>query len=356
VAALLTGSDPVKSQVSDDCSTGFAVPSRWRVALAVVAAVLLVVGVGLLLGHAAGFEEVRDAIADADSSWFAACFAAQFVALAAYAEVLRGGLRWEGRSDPGLGTSAHVMLASIGAARVFAAGGVGAIAVMYWCFRRARFSAGEALARVLGLNTLFYVAFGLGAWTAALVAATGLWGEAPLGLTVPWLVLVPVCVAAALLVTQPGRRERLTRPGRSVVRGALAYAVAGLVWVRRVLRDPAGRRMLAATVLFWAGNVACLWAALRSVGEGLPLPELLLAFAAGHAALILPLPLGGVGGVDAALTYALTAVGVPLALALVAVGVYRLFAFWVPTIPALVALFLVPRAGSRLARLEPGHP
>ena len=90
-----------------------------------------------------------------------------------------------------------------------------------------------------------------------------------------------------------------------------------------------------------------------SVDETVPLPELVLAFAAGHAAMILPLPLGGVGGVDAAMTYALTAVGVPLALALVAVGVYRLFAFWAPTIPALVALLLMPRAGTRLARLDP---
>ena len=44
------------------------------------------------------------------------------------------------------------MLASIGAARVFAAGGVGAIAAAYWCFRRARFSADDALVRVLGFN------------------------------------------------------------------------------------------------------------------------------------------------------------------------------------------------------------
>jgi len=56
------------------------------------------------------------------------------------------------------------------------------------------------------------------------------------------------------------------------------------------------------------------------------------------------------------MTYALTAVGVPLAFALVAVGVYRLFAFWAPTIPALVALLLAPRAGSRLAQLEPLRP
>src|SRR4030095_15791502 len=91
---------------------------------------------------------------------------------------------------------------------------------------------------------------------------------------------------------------------------------------------------------------------LRSGGEPLPVPDLVLAFAVGQVAVLLPLPLGGVGGVDAAMTYALTAVGIPLALALVAVGVYRLFAFWAPTIPALVALVLLPHAGNRLGLLR----
>jgi len=339
--------------VSDDRTTPFGVPSGWRAAFGVVAAVLLVVGVGLLLARAAGFSEVRDAIARADSSWFAVCLAAQVVALSGYAEVFRGGFAWSGGPDPGLRLSAHVMLASIGATRVFAAGGVGAIAVTYWCFRRARFAADEALVRVLGFNTLFYVAFGIGAWAAALLTATGIWGSESAALTLPWLIVMPLCFAAAIYVTQPTRVDRLTRDDGWFGRRALAYAIAGTAWVRMVLPDPGGRRMVLATILYWVGNVACLWASLRSVGETLPLPELVLAFALGQAAMILPLPLGGVGGVDAAMTYALTAVGVPLALALVAVGVYRLFAFWVPTIPALAALLLVPRAGTRLARLEP---
>jgi uncharacterized membrane protein YbhN (UPF0104 family) len=342
--------------MSDDRPPGQIVPSGWRAVVGVVAAVLLVVGVGLLLARAAGFAEVRDAIEKADSTWFVVCLGAQVVALSAYADVFRGAFRWRGGPDPGLRLSAHVMLASIGATRVFAAGGVGAIAVTYWCFRRARFSADDALVRVLGFNTLFYVAFAVGAWSAALVAVTGLWGDVSLAFAAPWLLLVPCSVGAAVFVTQPGRAERLTRPGGSFVRRALAYAIAGTAWVRSVLPDPAGRRLVVATVFYWAGNAACLWASLRSVGETVPFPELLLAFAAGHAAMILPLPLGGVGGVDAAMTYALTVVGVPVAFALVAVGVYRLFAFWAPTIPALAALLLAPRAGSRLAQLEPLRP
>lgn len=337
--------------MSDDRSSGQIVPSGWRVVVGVVAAVLLVVGIGLLLVRAAGFGEVRDAIGNADSTWFVVCLGAQLVALSAYAAVFRGAFRWNGAPDPGFRLSAYVMLASIGATRVFAAGGVGAIAVTYWCFRRARFSAEDALVRVLGLNALFYISFGIGAWAAALVTVSGSWGDAPPAFALPWLIVVPALAIAAVVATEPTRVERLLRPGGSLARRALAYAVAAVAWVRSALVDPAGRRMLGATVLYWIGNLTCLWASLRSVGETVPLPELVLAFAAGHAAMILPLPLGGVGGVDAALTYALTTVGVPLALALVAVGVYRLFSFWLPTVPALAALPLLPRVGRRLGAL-----
>jgi uncharacterized membrane protein YbhN (UPF0104 family) len=336
--------------MSADRTTGRPVPPGWKVAVGLVAAVLLVVGVGLLIARAAGFGEVQDAIAEADSNWFVVCFFAQVAALSGYAAVVREAFRWGNGAEPSFGLSAHVMLAGIGATRVFAAGGAGALAATYWCFRRARFSTNEALVRVLGFNTLFYVAFASGAWVAALLLLVGVWGDAPLGLTVPWLVVVPFCVVAATFVTQPGRVERLSTPSGSIARRGLAYAIAGTAWVREVLPHPAGRRSLVASGLYWVGNVVCLWAALSSVGQSLPIPELILAFATGHVAMVLPLPLGGVGGVDAAMTYALTTVGVALAPALVAVAVYRLFSFWVPTIPALAALVLLPRAGRRLER------
>jgi uncharacterized membrane protein YbhN (UPF0104 family) len=200
-----------------------------RAALALVAAVLLVVGVGLLIARAAGFAEVRDAIEKADSRWFVICFSAVVLALAAYVDVVRGAFRWRGRPDPGFRLSARVLLATIGATRVFAAGGVGAIAAAYWAFRRARFSADDALVRVLGLNALFYVSFGIGAWVAALLIATRAWGNEPLVLTLPWLVLVPAVLVAAAIVTQPTRVERATGlPGRALLRHAIAVAVGAV--------------------------------------------------------------------------------------------------------------------------------
>jgi len=324
------------------------IPAGRRVALGIVAALLVGVGVVVLIARAAGFVRVRDVIDEADPTWFVVCFFAEVAAFSAYAVVVREALRWRGGPKPGFGLSAHVTLASLGATRIVAASGAGGLAVAYWCFRRASLSTGEALVRVLGLNTLVFFVFGVGAWVAALLAT--LLGAAPLGLTLPWLVVVPACMVAARFVTEPGRVERLSRPVGSILRRGFAYAIAGTAWVRVVLPHAGGRRAVAAAAVYWAGDIVCLWAALRSVDVSLSPSELVLAYATGYVAMILPLPFGGLGSVDAAMTYALTVVGVPLAPALVAVAVYRLFGFWVPTIPALAALALLPRAGRGLER------
>ncbi len=51
------------------------------------------------------------------------------------------------------------------------------------------------------------------------------------------------------------------------------------------------------------------------------------------------------------MTYAVHALGVPLAPALLGVIVYRLFTFWLLTIPAGINLLLLPRTGKELERL-----
>jgi uncharacterized membrane protein YbhN (UPF0104 family) len=75
-----------------------------------------------------------------------------------------------------------------------------------------------------------------------------------------------------------------------------------------------------------------------------------LAYATGYVAQLVPLPFVATGGVDAATTFALTAVGVPLEAALLGVVAHRLFAFWLPVLPGLVLAALLPRTGRALER------
>lgn len=79
---------------------------------------------------------------------------------------------------------------------------------------------------------------------------------------------------------------------------------------------------------------------------------LVLAFATGYVASSLPLPAGGSGAFEAATTFSLHAVGVPLAPALLGVLVYRLFSFWLPTVPALVLMPTVRDLSAELRRVE----
>ena len=90
-------------------------------------------------------------------------------------------------------------------------------------------------------------------------------------------------------------------------------------------RDPA----LLGAVLFWAFQIAVLWAAFHAFGDAPPLAVLVQAFFVGMLGNLLPMP-GGVGGVEGGMIGAFAAFGVDSGLAVVAVLVYRAFTFWLP--------------------------
>jgi uncharacterized protein (TIRG00374 family) len=100
------------------------------------------------------------------------------------------------------------------------------------------------------------------------------------------------------------------------------------------------------TVGWWAFNIAVLYAAFRAFGSPPPLAVLIQAYFVGMLANLLPLP-GGIGGVDGGMIGALVAFGVSGSLALVAVLVYRFFAFWLPTLPGTIAYFQLRRTVAR---------
>jgi uncharacterized membrane protein YbhN (UPF0104 family) len=243
----------------------------------------------------------------------------------------------------------HVSFASLGATRL-SPGGVGGLAVLWWAVRRAGVSALRSVELVLAVETLVFGVFGVGAAVAAAALAAGVGGSAPAAMEVAWLATVSFCVLAAAWVTSPRRAARLATTEGPRWRQPFALAVGGTVVVRHVLRRRAGGFATVGALAYWAGDAAALWAALRAFDARLSLLELVLAYATGYAATILPLPLSGAGGVDAAMTYAVHAVGVPLDAALLGVFSYRLFSFWLPAVPGIVALVLLRQAEAALAR------
>jgi uncharacterized membrane protein YbhN (UPF0104 family) len=89
------------------------------------------------------------------------------------------------------------------------------------------------------------------------------------------------------------------------------------------------------------GFVLCLCA--WSVGADIAWPAALLALTLGTAlGAVVPTP-GGIGGVEAGLLAGLTVTGIPPALALAAVLLYRLCSYWLPIIPGIAAFRYVER-------------
>ncbi len=78
----------------------------------------------------------------------------------------------------------------------------------------------------------------------------------------------------------------------------------------------------------WFGNALCLVFAILATGGDVPWHGLLLAFAVGTGAALLPLTPGGVGVVEIALAAALVVAGMHGPHALAAVLVFRIISFW----------------------------
>ena len=332
----------------------------FRVVLGVLGAVAVGVVVVITIGRVAGFSNLSDTLDGADGTWLVVCAVGQLVVFAGFAGALRHAIAFEGGPRIGTGLSLRVVLASFSLSQLLAAGGAAGLAVTYWALRRVGMGRRNAATRVIGLSTVIYLVFGVIGWAAALGSLV--LARAPLGMTLPWLISMPVVLLAARWFTDARRVGRWVAPGGGALRTALATGVGAAWWVRRVVADRReGRPVLGWACCYWAGDVASLWAALHAFGGDVGIVATTLVYTTGYLANSVPIPFVATGAMDAATTFTLTAVGVPLEIALVAVVAHRVFAFWVPLAPGLVLAVLLPGTGDALSAAgtvvrSPGSP
>lgn len=153
------------------------------------------------------------------------------------------------------------------------------------------------------------------------------------------IAMLVVLVAAGAMVATPW--------GRRVVFGSLVPNLAK-AWTELTLlaRDPVKLALLfgGSTVAKLATIVAFVLSA-RAFGVDESFARMALLFmTANTVASAAPTP-GGVGAIEAALVAVLTGIGVEPADALSIVVVFRLMTYWIPVLPAWVALRRVRRAG-----------
>jgi uncharacterized membrane protein YbhN (UPF0104 family) len=338
---------------------------RFLISLAVAAA--LVAGAAGLIGQVTDFGKMTRAAAAADLVWLPVCLAGELLAYVGYLLAYRDVARVGGGPRLSVWTAMRVVVLGFGAFAVGA--GAGGLAADYWALHRASDRPHQSARRVLGMNTLEWAALGALACGAGVLTLAGLGPSAPLDLTLTWIIVVPLCVALAIWFTQPRRVERFTRirPGaerpqwsqlrrwpawlRGRLHNGFADAIGGVVVVRAILRRP--HRYPAGVLgffLYWAGDILTLYAALRAFGVAPGIAALVLAYATGYVITALPLPAGGAGATEATVASALHLIGVPFGPAVLAAVLYRVFAFWLPIIPALAFLPLVPGLADDLER------
>lgn len=252
--------------------------------------------------------------------------------------------------------SYEITMAGLAATRLFASAGAGGIALTAWALRRAGFETRLAAARLIAFMALLY-----GVYMAALVVVgLGLFvgiipGRHPFAITlVPAIfgaVVIALFLGMALLPEDSSRFVRRGTKGGGRTSRVLAWLATvpatAATGVRTALelirsRDP----FLLGAIAWWAFDMAVLWACFHAFGASPPKGVIVMSYLVGMLGNTLPLP-GGIGGVDGGMIGAFSAFGINVQVAVVSVLAYRVFAFWLPTLPGGVAYLQLRRTVQR---------
>ena len=324
-------------------------PERKRLLVSVIVGVAATAAVVLLIGKAAHYADLLSHLRDAQPGWLLLCAAGEALAYAGFIASYQAMAELDGGPKLTYSTVARIVGLSFGAFSVATA--IGGLSVDFWALREAGEPPKLAGARIIALETMRWAILTLATCAAAIIVLAGASGDhIPWVVPVAWLVITPACFAAGLWISAPRRRARFTRSSGSRLRDALGVAVRALGLIRTLPRAPVRlrARAIGGAALFWAGELLCAWAALRSFGVAVALAPLLLGYTTGYVSLGLPLPAGGSGSVDAAMTGGFVLAGASLSSALLGAVVFRLFSFWLPALLAVLSLATLRGLRARL--------
>jgi uncharacterized membrane protein YbhN (UPF0104 family) len=285
-------------------------------------------------------------VSSGDPAWLLAAAGLEVLSFVGYVVLFRAVfVRSESRID--WRESYQITMAGLAATRLLAAGGAGGVALTAWALKRSGMDGRTVTRRMTAFLVILY-----GVYMAALLVdgvglASGLWGvNASPAVTIAPAAFGGIVIAGALLMSRlrpvsaapadAGKERGFRRRLRHLTLSVAAGVRGALYLVRR--REPG----LVGALAWWAFDIAVLWASFHAFGAVPPVPVIVMGYFVGTLANTLPLP-GGVGGVDGGMIGAFLAFGVDPATAVLAVLSYRAIAFWLPTLPGLVAYFQLRR-------------
>lgn len=346
--------DAEAEDFDDEDGPGFDLGRRQLLtALAAVVVIVAILYVGLPL--LPGIEKSFGHIKDGQPAWLAASFGFAVLSFVGYVLMFRGVYRTGGNHRIDLAASYQITMAGLAATRILAAGGAGGLVLTAWALRQAGMDRRAVADRTVTFLVLMYVPYML----AIVVGGLGMRLEIFPGSTAWGITVLPAILGAAVIVLAAtaalvpsdlerriqhwgehgGRRARIAHRLANLPASASTGVRGAWAHVRR------GDLVTFGAFLYWGAQVASLWAAFKAFGVSPPVAVVTLGFFIGMLGNLLPLP-GGVGGVDGGMIGALAALGAGAdksGVVLAAVLTYRVFAFWLPTIPGFIAYLQLRR-------------
>jgi uncharacterized membrane protein YbhN (UPF0104 family) len=310
--------------------------SRLKRSLLLLAGIVLVVVAAIVL--VPGLGSLRDRFAGAQPGWLVLAAVLQLGSCVSYVLVFRAvfcrRMSWR--------TSTEIGLSELAANSVFSIGGAGGLALGAWILRRGGLATAFIARRTVAfflLTSLANVGFLI---LGSLALASGLLNGSP-GFV---LAVVPaVAGALAIALAVAAHRVAGALAGRSVRAriNAAAHAVgAGVDEAMSLLRSKNVALVVGAAgyLLF---DVAMLAVCFPAFGNDIPpVGVLLVAYIIGQLGGLIPIP-GGIGGVDGGLIGTLVIYGVDATDAAVAVIAYRGLLLAIPALLGLPALAILRR-------------
>jgi uncharacterized membrane protein YbhN (UPF0104 family) len=297
----------------------------------------------IVIAHATGADAIGRAFNHVRPGWIAVVAGAQLIVYPAYIAAYRAVAAIHGHAPLSLPVVSRIVVAGFGP---FALGGGFGVDVRV--LEEIHEDERSARVRVMALGTFEWAILAPCACITAIVLLAEHANIMP-SLLWPWALTVPPAGVLALWLSKPSRsRWILDRGGRRV--DLLVQMLEGVDGVRRMVTEDPLRKLGAwiGITVYWAADMAALWAALRTFGLDLSVGKLIIAYSTGYAATRRSLPLGGAGATEALMTYALYWVRQPLAPALAAVMLYRLFNFLLIAVPAVIAHRQLPQVIGRM--------
>lgn len=325
-----------------------------RAIVAMVVVVLAIIFVFVVLPQLAGFGRSLHRLRYGNKLWLAAGAGLECVSLFGYATLFKTIFSYQ---DVRIGwrSSGQITLAGTVATKLLGAGGAGGIALTVWALRAAGHSARTIAHRMTSFEMLLY-----GVFMASLVIFGGgvAIGALP-GPQKPALTVLPAAVGAGVivLVATVGygaagvRRWLLALARRSKRRSAMFEKLSrvpqtlndGVRNTWEIVRQP--KLGHGGAIIYWAFDIATLWAAFRAFGAAPQISVVVLAYFIGQMASVLPIP-GGIGSIEGGMLGVFIAFGVSGSTAALAVIAYSLTSIWLPVLPGSVAYFRLRAAVS----------